>query len=269
MEPMYPEGDQMIETLLPLSFNKVTFSYPSKESQQPKSAISNLSFNIEKGEMVGLIGHNGGGKTTLINMMSGIYFPDSGDISYDGISIREIKRQSLHKLMLVESSYNGLPRTTIREIVAASLDASHDELIWKALDVVGMKSFVLELPEQLDARIGEHWEKGRLLSAGQNKRLSLASLYFKSLDPNIEMVIMDEPMANIDPETKKDLYERITNKTLFPNKTVVVCLHDKEYEYLFPRLIKMTKGIMTEKKMNSRTNSLSFSLFQEPEYISN
>jgi ABC-type multidrug transport system fused ATPase/permease subunit len=269
MEPMYPEGDQMVETLLTLSFNEVTFSYPSKESQRPKSAISNLSFNIEKGEMVGLIGHNGGGKTTLINMMSGIYFPDSGDISYDGISIREIKRQSLHNLMLVESSYNGLPRTTIREIVAASLDVSHDELIWKALDVVGMKSFVLELPEQLDSRIGEHWEKGRLLSAGQNKRLSLASLYFKSLDPNIEMVIMDEPMANIDPETKKDLYERITNKTLFPNKTVVVCLHDKEYEYLFPRLIKMTHGVMTEKKMNSRTNSLSFSLFQEPEYISN
>lgn len=269
MEPMYPEGDQIIETLLPLLFNEVTFSYPSKENSTPKPAINGLSLKVEKGEMVGLIGHNGGGKTTLINMMSGIYFPDHGDVLFGDSSIRNIKRDSLHRLMLVESSHNGLPRTTIREIVATSLDVSHDELIWNALDVVGMKHFVLELPEQLDTRIGEHWEKGRLLSAGQNKRLSLASLYFKSLDPNIEMVIMDEPMATIDPETKTDLYNKITNGTLFPDKTVIVCLHDREYEYQFPRLIKMNQGVMTERKKNMRTNNLSFSLFQESEYQSN
>jgi ABC-type multidrug transport system fused ATPase/permease subunit len=268
LDPLYPEGNKKIETLFPISFENVGFTYPTNEPE-PSPAINNLSLTIQKGEMVGLIGHNGGGKTTLINMISGIYFPAQGNVSFSGTSIDQIKRSSLYDLILVESSHNGLPKTTVREIVSASLEQNQDEVIWEVLEVVGMKTFVEELPDRLETKIGEHWDKGRLISAGQIKRLSLGALYFKSLDPKIEMIIMDEPMANIDPETKTDLYNKITNGTLFPGKTVVVCLHDKEYEYLFPRIIKMTQGVMTEKKINLRTNSLSFSLFQEPEYQSN
>lgn len=245
LQPLYPEGTQNVSTLLPIKLDDVVFTYPNEKN----STLKGLSLTIEKGETVGLVGQNGGGKTTLINMLAGVYFPDSGRFSLGGIQIQNIKRSSLYEFLLVESTNNGLPKTTVREIVSASLDPKNDQLIWESLEMVGIKGFVEKLPKQLDTEIGERWKKSKLLSSGQMKRLSLASLHFKSRNPRIELVILDEPMNSIDPETKKLFYNAIARKELFPGKTVIVCLHDEQFEYLFPRLIRIKDGVSLKEKV--------------------
>ncbi len=259
LKPVYIEGSKTVNTLLPIVFDDVTFTYPNKH----KSAVQNLSTMISQGEIIGLIGNNGGGKTTMINLIAGIYFPELGNVTLGGTKTSDIKRSSLLNYMLIESVYNGLPDTTIREIISASLTTDNDDLIWKALHAVGMDGFVKDLPSQLDTYIGQQWKGGIQLSTGQNKRISLASLYFKASNPSIEIVILDEPMGNIDPETKKDFYGKITAGTLFPGKTVVVCLHDEHYESFFQRIICIENGKIVKREVSDSEPFSLVGLIQE------
>ncbi len=238
LKPMYQEGSEEAMTLLPITADMVTFLYPNGH----RPAVDQLSLTIEKGEIIGLVGNNGSGKTTLINLISAVYFPATGSFKLGDKQTWQLKRESVLKHMLVELVFNGLPDTSIREIVGATLSTDHDEEIWESLRVVGLADFVRDLPLKLDTYIGEQWDGGIHLSTGQSKRLSLASLYFKSRNPDIEIIIMDEPMGNIDPETRADLYRKITMGTLFPGKTVIIALHDSHFEHLFKRIITMSQG---------------------------
>ena len=238
LQPLYPEGSKTVDTILPIIINDVTFTHPNKH----RPAVENVSTTISQGEIIGLIGRNGGGKTTLINLIAGVYFPEKGNVFLGAGTTFEIKRSSILDHMLIESVYDGLPDTTLREIISASLSTENDGLIWNALRVVGMEDFVKDLPNQLDTYIGEQWNGGIQLSTGQTKRVSLAALYFKASNSNIEVIILDEPMGNIDPETKREFYTKITSGTLFPGKTIIVCLHDEQYEYMFQKLIRLQEG---------------------------
>lgn len=258
LQPLYPEGSKKVQTILPVQLDNVVFTYPN----ETKPTIKGISLTINKGEMIGLVGENGGGKTTLINMISSVYYPNSGSLTLGNVPVQDIKRSSIYSYLLVESTNNGLPNTTIREIVSASIVQENDDQTWESLEAVGMKKFVENLPKQLDTEIGERWKKSKLLSTGQMKRLSLASLHFKSKNPNIELIILDEPMGNIDPRVKREMYKKITNGELFPGKTVITCLHDEHFESLFPRLIRIENGMEVIKdKIFIPGVSLSFSLY--------
>ena len=194
-----------------VEFRDVRFSYDSS-----REIIHGVSFEVKKGETVALVGPSGGGKSTLSELMERFYDADSGDILFDGVSIRDFKQDSLRAAMSLVSQETVLFNDTIKSNIAlGNRDASDEEII-KACKVANAHDFIMESPEGYDTNIGD---RGAKLSGGQRQRLSIARAVLK----NPDILILDEATSALDTESEKLVQDALTK--LLKGRTSVVIAH--------------------------------------------
>lgn len=194
-----------------VTFEGVSFSYDRKES-----VLDNVSFHVNKGETVALVGHTGAGKTTIINLISRFYDVTRGVIKIDGYDISQVTLDSLRSQMAVMMQDTFLFSGTVKENIQYGKPDATDEEIIRAATVVNAHNFIMALEEGYDTEINE---RGSKLSIGQRQLLALARAVLN--DPKI--LILDEATSSIDTETELLVQKGI--RALLRNRTSFVIAH--------------------------------------------
>jgi subfamily B ATP-binding cassette protein MsbA len=192
-------------------FENVSFSY-----NEVRPVLHNMDFEVLPHETVALVGLSGAGKTTIINLLSRFYEPNSGRITVDGIDIRQVKLESLRSQIGLVTQELILFNDTVRSNIAYGLEDFNLDKIVKAAKAAKAHEFIMELPEGYDAIIGE---RGSLLSSGQRQRLAIARALLK--DPPI--LILDEATSALDSESERLIQVALAN--VMKNRTVFVIAH--------------------------------------------
>ena len=194
-----------------IEFRDVHFSY-----DETREIIHGVSFEVRKGETVALVGPSGGGKSTLSELIERFYDVNSGDILFDGVSIRDYKQDSLRSAMSLVSQETVLFNDTIKNNIALGNRNATDKEIIEACKVANAHNFIMESPEGYDTNIGD---RGTKLSGGQRQRLSIARAVLK----NPEILILDEATSALDTESEKLVQDALTK--LLKGRTSVVIAH--------------------------------------------
>lgn len=195
-----------------ISFKNVCFSYKTEDGE----VLDNVSLNIKEGEKLALVGHSGGGKTTMCHLIPNFYKVDSGEITVDGININDITFQSLRKNIGIVQQDVFLFSGTVRDnILYGRLDASEEEMI-EAAKRANIHDFVMTLEKGYDTEIGE---RGVRLSGGQKQRLSIARVFLK----NPAILILDEATSALDNTTEIFIQEALDE--LCKGRTTIVVAH--------------------------------------------
>lgn len=211
---------------------KVEFSY---EEGQP--ILKDISFNVKAGEMIGLVGHSGAGKSTMINLISRLYDVNLGSIKIDGTNIKEIDKEDLNRQVGLVLQETFLFKGSILENISyARPDASPEEVI-RAARIAKAHDFIVELPDGYETVIGR---KGHDLSGGERQRLSIARAIL--LDPKI--LILDEATASIDTETEQLIQAAI--EELVKGRTTFAIAHRLSTLRKADRLFVFERGKIVE-----------------------
>lgn len=227
----------MIDTgsAVALRLDGVTRAYAEKR------AVTDVTLEIRRGELVCLLGPSGAGKTTLLRLMSGMIEPSSGDVSVFGVPLLEIQRglELASVVGMMQQQLDLVPRQAVKHNIEAGLLGRWS--VWRAL--AG-----LVLPVQSHAatsaarRVGlgeRFFTRVDRLSGGEQQRVALARLLVQ--DPRI--ILADEPVASLDPELAADLLALLRELALETNKTLVVSVHVPEFAAnYFDRVIGIRDG---------------------------
>jgi ATP-binding cassette, subfamily B, bacterial PglK len=196
-----------------LEFRSVSYSYPQSE----RLAIPDLSMVIPKGQVVGIIGHSGAGKTTFVDLLLGLLTPTSGQILADGVDVSTNLKSWRRNIGYIPQSIYLFDDTISANIAFGYFpDQIDEDRVWKVLKAVQLEEFVTELPEGLNTFVGE---SGVRLSGGQRQRIGIARALYR----NPKLLIMDEATSALDNQTEKAVTEAI--EQLSKNRTVVIVAH--------------------------------------------
>jgi len=194
-----------------VEFRNVSFSYDGK-----KKVLKNVSFKVNPGERVALVGHTGAGKTTIVNLLCRFYDPDEGEILIDGVNIKKIKLESLRRQVAVMFQDTFLFSGSIKENIRyGRLSASDEEVISTAKEVYA-HDFIMSLEKGYDTKVQE---RGLRLSTGQRQLVSLA----RTLIADPKILILDEATASIDTHTERLLQKGI--EKLLKGRTSFIIAH--------------------------------------------
>ena len=210
----------------------VYFSYDGQ-----RDVINNASITIRKGETVALVGASGGGKSTLSELVPRFYDVTSGDVLFDGVSVKEYDQESLRQRMSIVSQDTVLFNDSIEgNILMGRPDATHDEVI-EASKIANAHSFIMESAEGYNTNIGD---RGTKLSGGQRQRISIARAVLK----NPEILILDEATSALDTESEKLVQDALTN--LLKGRTSIVIAHRLSTIYNADRIYVIDQGRVAE-----------------------
>jgi len=215
-----------------VEFRNVTFGY-----DKHKPVLKNIHLKIEAGEMVGLVGHSGAGKSTMINLLLRFYDPDEGQILIDGVDVRKIRMEDLRKHVGVVLQEPFLFPGTIRDNIAYAKPGATQEEIIAAAKAANAHDFILRFPDGYDTQVGE---RGQRLSGGERQRISIARAILH--DPRI--LILDEATSQVDTETERQIQEAIAR--LVQNRTTVAIAHRLSTLRNAQRLVVLEQGQMVE-----------------------
>ena len=194
-----------------IEFKNVSFEY-----RKNKKVLHELSFQINKGEKIALVGHSGGGKSTIINLIPRFYDVTSGEILIDGINIKNYDINSLRNNISIVLQDNFIFTGTIRENLKIIKPNATDEDLFSVLQSSYLYDFVMSTEKGLDTQVGE---RGLLLSGGQKQRLGIARAFLK----NSPIIIFDEATSALDNESEFYIKKAIEN--LMKDKTVIIIAH--------------------------------------------
>jgi ATP-binding cassette subfamily B protein len=210
----------------------VTFGY---ERHIP--TLKGINLTVKSGEMIGLVGHSGAGKSTLINLICRFYDPDQGRITIDGIDLRNIKQEELHRQIGVVLQETFLFDGTVADNIAYSKqDASPEEIICAA-KIANAHDFIVRMPDGYDTRVGE---RGHRLSGGEKQRIAIARAILH--DPRI--LILDEATASVDTETERQIQEAISR--LVKGRTTFAIAHRLSTLRNADRIVVLDHGEVAE-----------------------
>ena len=188
-----------------IEFSNVFFTYPASDTE----TIRNMSFKVNKGENIAIVGENGAGKTTAIKLLCGLYYPSEGDILINGRSSREFSSDSYFDLFsAVFQDYCFMPMTIAENITA---EQSYDkERLFAAFDKAGITDKIDSLSEKENAlMVKDVYKNAADFSGGEKQKLLLAKAVYK----NAPVLILDEPTAALDPISENELYLKYNELT--------------------------------------------------------
>lgn len=214
-----------------IEFDQVFFSY-TDEIQ----TLSNISFEIKKGQTVALVGGSGGGKSTLADLLIRFYDVDDGAIKIDRENIKNFTLHSLRKQMGVVTQEPMLFNDTIANNIAFGRKTTQEEII-EAAKIANAHDFILEQPEGYQTIIGD---RGSKLSGGQRQRLSIA----RAVVQNPPILILDEATSALDTESEKLVQEALSK--LMKNRTTLVIAHRLSTINNADRILVVNRGEIVE-----------------------
>ena len=195
-----------------IEFENVSFAYPDSDAK----VLDDISFSINKGENIAIVGSSGVGKTTISNLIPRFYEVSEGAILIDGTDIRDIKQKSLRdNIGIVQQEVYLFSGTIYENIVYGKKDASFDD-VEKAAKMAGAYEFIMELPDKFDTYIGE---RGTKLSGGQKQRISIARVFLK----NPPILILDEATSALDNNSEAIVQQSL--EILSKGRTTITIAH--------------------------------------------
>ncbi len=215
-----------------IDFENVSFGY-----DETTDVLKKINLHIEPGEMVGIVGKSGVGKSTLINLLMRMYDIGDGSIKIDGVDLRDISQESLRSQIGVVLQETFLFAGTIYANIAyAKPNATRDEVI-TAAKIAGAHEFIMKMPDAYNTTVGE---KGHTLSGGERQRISIA----RALLHNPRILILDEATASLDTETEHQIQESL--QKLIKDRTTIAIAHRLSTLRNATRLIVLDKGTVAE-----------------------
>ena len=221
-----------------IEFKNVSFTYPASENE----VLHDLSVAICPGEKIAIVGDNGSGKSTFISLLTGLFSPQEGTVSIDGLPMEENKQRLREHISVIFQDFAHY-EATLRENIAVS-DADHvltDEEILDLARKVRVEDVIAEQPEGLDSPLGHLSKKGNDLSGGQWQKIALLRDVYRS---NTSIMILDEPTAALDPMAEAELYRSFAQIT--GDRTTLLISHRLGITKLVDRILVFHDGRIIE-----------------------
>ncbi|MDE2342822.1 MAG: type I secretion system permease/ATPase [Betaproteobacteria bacterium] len=215
-----------------IEFRDVTFKYPNSDA-----VLKNVSFAIEPGESVVLLGKVGSGKSTILKLLMGFYEPESGSVLVDGIDIRQIDPADLRRNVGYVGQESILFYGTLRENIVFGAPYADDSAVLAAAGIAGLLEMVNRNPRGFDMQIGE---RGENLSGGQRQSVAIARAFLT--EP--PLLLLDEPTSGMDYTTENEFKVRLGRfaKRSVPGKTLLISTHRSSLVDLADRVIVVDNG---------------------------
>ena len=216
-----------------IDMERVSFSY----SLEGRRQLDDFSLTIEPGTTVGLVGSSGSGKSTVVQLLDGLYQPNEGRVFVDGTDISKVQIGSLRRQVGFVPQESILFDGTVLDNLRLNLPDAPYEAVVEAARVACAHDFIMKLPDGYNTRVGE---RGGALSGGQKQRIAIARMVLQN--PNL--VILDEATSALDPTTEHLLLERL--KQRFRGRTMLVVTHRVSTLRDADRILMMDSGVILE-----------------------
>lgn len=235
-----------------ITFSKVSFRYHEKQ----EFIINSLDLTVHPGEHLAVVGKSGCGKTTLINLLTGVYEPCGGEILLGSHRVSGVSHESISRKIGVVSQFSQMLNLTIRENLLLADRHADETKIRAACEKADILSFIESLPHQFDTNIGE---RGVKLSGGQKKRLAIARLLLQ----NPDIIIFDESTSSLDSHNEDEILKTISG--LSGSKTIITIAHRLSTVLICDRIALIENGKVTaiEKPSVMFENSKFAALFNQ------
>ncbi len=220
-----------------ISARAVTFSYPGSD----RPAVDQADLDLKRGEIVAVVGENGSGKTTLIHLLTGLYLPDAGEVTWDGVNLAEAQPADVWRhVAMTPQEYTRWPLTARENITLGTPSEQRDAAVLEAARASGADRVLNSLPAGLDTSLARSWWGGHDLSGGQWQRIALA----RSFHADAAVHILDEPTAALDARAERQVFDKF--RELANGRTALVITHRLANARIADRIIVMADGRITE-----------------------
>ncbi len=222
-----------------IEFENVSFAYPGTE----KKVIRDVSFKIEAGETVVLVGLNGAGKTTLIKLLTRLYDPTEGRILLDGVDLRDYEPRALYEIFgIIFQNFTKYACTVSENVMFGDISKPRDDQrIVEAATAANADGFIADLPNGYETALMRFFEKdGIELSGGQWQKLSVARAFYSDSD----VLILDEPTASLDALAEQEIYSQFD--ALRRDKTTIFVSHRLSSATTADKIIVLEYGELLE-----------------------
>lgn len=225
--PSFGEVDGRID------LENICFTYPNSD----KKILKGVSLSMEQGNHIGIVGTSGGGKSTLIQILLGLYEPDKGSVLIDGKNLFSYNRNSFRQQVGVVSQETFLLNSTLRNnLLYGKKEATQEELD-KAVEAAGLKELIESLENKYETVVGE---RGLKLSGGQRQRVALARAILRQ--PPV--LIFDEATSSLDGETEEKVQESL--EQLIPGRTTITIAHRLVTVRNADKILLLDQGMVAE-----------------------
>lgn len=215
-----------------IEFKNVTFAY-----EPNKNVLKNVSFDVKSGEMIGLVGRSGAGKSTITNLLARLYDVNDGEITIDGTDVKEIKKEDLHKNIGIVLQETFLFSGSIAENISyAKPNATMEEIIYAAKKAYAHE-FIVRLPDGYETQLGKN---GVSLSGGEKQRIGIA----RAILMNPSILILDEATSSLDTKTEKKIQQAL--EQLIRGRTTIAIAHRLSTLKNADRLVVIENGRVAE-----------------------
>ena len=218
-----------------IEYKNISFAYRKGDEG---FVLNNVSFTINKGKTIALVGQSGSGKTTLADLLPRYYDVDAGAVLIDGTDIRKLQLYCLRELMGVVSQEPILFNDTIYNNIVFGMSHATEKMVEEAAKVANAHEFIMQMTEGYQTNIGD---RGSKLSGGQRQRISIARAVLK----NPPILILDEATSALDTESEKLVQEALTS--LMKNRTVLVIAHRLSTIQHADEIIVLQKGEIVQR----------------------
>ncbi len=226
-----------------IAFENVAFGY---DAESP--VLRDISFSVEPGELVGIVGHAGSGKSTAISLIARFYDADSGTVKIDGVDIRNYKVHGLRSQIGFVLQDTVLFRGTVHDNIAFGRpDATREEVV-EAAKLANADEFIIRMPDGYDSMVGE---RGMTLSGGQRQRIGIA----RALIRDNPILILDEPTAALDAESEHLVIEAL--QRLMEGRTVLCIAHRLSTLHDADKIVVIKDGEVAEQGTNHELLALN------------
>lgn len=237
-EPQVKSGTVIPEDFESIEFKNVSFRYTEKMDY----IIKNVSFRIEKGQTVAVVGHNGAGKTTLSKLLMRLYDVTEGEILYNGRNIKEYDLLKYReKFASVFQDYKVFAMTVAENVLTEEVTDENKKIAVNALKMSGAYEKIGRLPEKEDSLLTKEFDKeGIQLSGGETQKVTIARLFAR----DFSIAVLDEPSSALDPVAESRMYDALMEGT--KGKTVIYISHRLSSATHSDKILVFNKGNLTE-----------------------
>ncbi len=236
--PKIQDGEISPEDFRSLEFKNVSFRY----KKDGDYILKNVSFKIEKGQTVAIVGHNGAGKTTLSKLLMRLYDVTEGEILYNGRNIKEYKlSQYREKFASVFQDYRVFAMTVAENVLIEEVSDENKETALNALKMAGVSEKIENLPNKEASILTKEFDsEGVLLSGGETQKVTIARLFAKDFD----IAVLDEPSSALDPVAESKMYDALSEGT--KGKTVLYISHRLSSATRSDNILVFSGGVIAE-----------------------